>query len=311
MTITAAQVKELREKTGAGMMDVKKALVEAGGDMEKAAEVLRQRGIATAEKKGDRTTAEGQVTALIADDRKAGVLVEVNCETDFVARGDAFLQMVGEVAQQVLNKAPKDMTELLSQESQALPGKTVQDYVTDRIGTIKENLNVRRFVRYERDGAGAVHSYIHTGGRVGVLLEVKAGKPETTQQDAFQQLVKDLSMQIASASPEFVSRDEIAPEVIEQETRIELGKEDLANKPEEIRQKIVEGRVSKILGQRCLVEQPFVKDPGQTVADVINGVAKALGDELSVVRFTRYALGEGIEKKESNFAEEVAAAMRV
>ncbi len=312
MEITASQVKELREKTGAGMMDAKKALVEAGGDMDKASEILRQKGIATAEKKSGRTAAEGQVSALISADAKVGALVEVNCETDFVAKGEAFLAMVNDVNQQVLDKAPANVDALLAQDSLAQPGSNVQQYVTEKIAAIRENLSVRRFVRYQREGNGAVHSYIHTGGRVGVLVEIKAGKAETAASEAFKQLLKDVAMQIASAAPEFVTRADIDPAVIEEETRVEMGKEDLANKPEEIRRKIVEGRVSKILGQRCLIEQPFVKDPSQSVDDVIKARAGELGDtEVEVVRFTRYALGEGIEKKETNFAEEVAAAARV
>lgn len=312
MEITASLVKELREKTGAGMMDAKKALVEAEGDMEKASEILRQKGIATAEKKSGRTAAEGQVAALISSDRKTGVLVEVNCETDFVGKGDAFIAMVNEVGQQILDKAPADVAGLLTQPSVAMQGHTVQEYVTDKIAAIKENLSIRRFVRYECAGNGAVHSYIHTGGKVGVLVELKAGKAETASSETFKQLIKDISMQIASAAPEFVDRNGIDPAVIAEETRVEMGKEDLANKPEDIRRKIVEGRVSKLMGQRCLIEQPFVKDPSQSVDDVIKARASEMGDTaVEVVRFTRYALGEGIEKKEANFAEEVAAAARV
>jgi elongation factor Ts len=312
MEITASQVKELREKTGAGMMDAKKALVEAGGDMEKASELLRQKGIATAEKKAGRTAAEGLVAALLTPDRKAGTLAEVNCETDFVAKGEAFQKMVGDVTQHILNRKPSDVSDLLSQDSEVMPGRTVQEYVTESIAAIRENLNVRRFVRYELSGNGAVGSYIHTGGKVGVLLELKASKAETAGNDVFNQLLKDICLQIASAAPEFVSRAEIPQAVIDEETRVEMGKEDLANKPEDIRRKIVDGRVTKLMGQRCLIEQPFVKDPSQSVDDIIKARATELGDaEVSVVRFTRYALGEGIEKKETNFAEEVAAAARV
>jgi elongation factor Ts len=312
MEITASQVKELREKTGAGMMDAKKALVEAGGDMDKASEILRQKGIATAEKKSGRTAAECQVASLIATDRKTGVLVEVNCETDFVAKGEAFQVMVSEVAQQILDQSPNDVASLLTQQSTAMPGRSVQEYVTEKIAAIKENLNIRRFVRYQCQSNGAIHSYIHTGGKVGVLVELKTGKADTADKDIFNQLIKDISMQIASAAPDFVSRADIDQAVIDEETRVEMGKEDLANKPEEIRRKIVDGRVTKILGQRCLIEQPFVKDPSQSVDDIIKARATELGDkEVEVVRFTRYALGEGIEKKETNFAEEVAAAARV
>ena len=204
MSISASQVKELREKTGAGMMDAKNALVEADGDMEKAGELLRQKGIATADKKSGRTAAEGLVVAKISADRKTGVLVEVNCETDFVAKGADFQAMTDEVATQVLEGGAKDVGTLLSQNSLALPGKTVQDFVTDRIATIKENLTVRRFVRYEAK-SGAVHSYIHTGGKIGVLIEVKAGNEATVQKEGFQHLLKDLAMQSASAAPDFVT----------------------------------------------------------------------------------------------------------
>ncbi len=308
MAITAAQVKELREKTGAGMMDAKKALEEAGGDMDRASEILRQKGTATAEKKSGRATAEGLVEAKVSADKKVGALVEVNCETDFVARGEAFQQMVQDVSNQILEKAPKNLEDLLHQKSLQMPGKTVQDYVTDKIGTIKENLSIRRFVHYAHQGAGVVQSYIHTGGKVGVLLDVSVQNTATENNPDFLQLVKDLTLQIASAAPEYVSRDDIGADVIETETRIEMGKEDIQSKPADIREKIVSGRVNKLLGERVLLEQPFVKDPGKTIADLLQEKSKALGDTVTVERFTRYLLGEGIEKKESNFAEEVMAA---
>lgn len=309
MQITAAQVKELRDKTGAGMMDAKKALMEAEGDMEKASEVLRQKGIASAEKKSGRTAAEGQVYALVADNRKEGVVLELNCETDFVAKGDVFQDLLQLVAKQILEQKPADMDALLAQE---IKGQTVMALVTDKIAATGENISIRRFEHYQVASEGALHSYIHTGGRVAVLVEVKAGQTKTADSEGFKVLIKDLALQIASAAPDFVTRDEISPLVIETETRVEMGKEDLANKPEDIRRKIVDGRVSKLLGQRCLVEQPFVKDPSLTIGELVQAKAKEFGDsELAVIRFTRYALGEGIEKKVSNFAEEVAAAARV
>jgi elongation factor Ts len=311
MSITASQVKDLREKTGAGMMDAKNALAEAGGDMEKAVELLRQNGMATAEKKSGRVAAEGQVASLIPADAKSGILVEVNCETDFVAKGDEFLKMVQEVAQQILEKQPADVDALLAQQSIHAAGATMQGYITDKIAQLKENISVRRFVRYDLNGAGRVHAYIHTGGKIGVLVEVTAGKDATAQSPEFQQLLKDLAMQIASAAPEFVSRTEIPQSVIDEETRVEMGKEDLASKPEEIRKKIVAGRVDKLLAQKVLLEQPFVKDPGKTITDLLGEQSKQLGDTLTVTRFTRFVLGEGIEKKVSNFAEEVLAAQRV
>lgn len=310
MTVTAQQVKELREKTGAGMMDAKKALVEADGDMEKAMEVLRQRGMATADKKAGRAAAEGLVEALIADDKQSGVLVEVNCETDFVARGDAFTAMAKEVAEQVFKQPADNVEALYKQASLFLQGKTVEEYVTDKIGSIKENIKVRRFVAYNVQGEGMVHSYIHTGGKIGVLIEMGASKAETTSKEEFLQLAKDVSMQIASFSAEFTTRAEIPQEVIDEETRIEMGKEDILSKPEEIREKIVTGRVDKLLAQRVLVEQEFVKDTSKKVGELVKEVGQQLGDDgVEIRRFTRYVLGEGVEKNETNFADEVAAAV--
>lgn len=310
MTVTAAQVKELREKTGAGMMDAKNVLVEAGGDMEKAVELLRQKGMATAEKKSGRVAADGLVSAQISADGKTGALAEINCETDFVARGDDFQALVGDITGQILASAPADVAALLAQPSSKQPGSSVENYITDKVGQLKENITVRRFTRYELKGAGKVHSYIHTGGKIGVLVEFSAGNEATAQNADFLQLVKDVAMQIASAAPEFVSRDDISPEVIDAETRVEMGKEDLASKPEDIRKKIVAGRVDKLLAQRVLLEQPFVKDPAQTIGELLKTSASKLGDTLAVTRFTRFVLGEGIEKRQENFAEEVMAQMK-
>ncbi len=301
MTITATQVKELRELSGAGMMDAKNALTEASGDMTKALEILRQRGIATAEKKSGRTAADGQVFAVIAPDKSAGALVEVNCETDFVAKGEAFLQMVQEVAQYVLDKAPRSIESLTEEK---------KDYVVEKVAQIKENLTIRRFARYALSNAGLVQSYIHTGGKIGVLLQLNTGKASTAETPDCLQLTKDIAMQIASAAPEFVSRTEIPQSVIDEETRIELGKEDILKKPEEIRGKIVAGRVDKLLAQRVLVEQPFIKDPSVTIQGLLDEKAKQWGDSLTIAGFTRFVLGEGIEKKEANFAEEVMAQLK-
>jgi len=311
MTITAAQVKDLRERTGAGMMDAKKALEEASGDFDRAIEILRQKGVDTAGKKAGRTAAEGLVEAWVSDDRKSGVLVEVNCETDFVAKGEAFQQLAKEVAEQIAKNKPADVDALLSQPSLFLSGKTVKDYVAEKVGSIKENLNVRRFVVFDCKNPGAVQSYVHGGGKIGVLIDICTEKPETANNPEFLQLAKDITMQIASAAPQFCSRDDIAPDVIATETRIEMGKEDVQKKPPEIREKIVAGRVSKLLGERVLLEQPFVKDPSVTVSELLEQKGKQFGDKLVISRFTRYMLGEGIEKKQVNFAEEVAAAAKV
>lgn len=307
--ISASMVKELREKTGAGMMDAKNALIEAEGDMEKASEILRQKGVLTAEKKSGRATAEGLVQSKISPDGKKGVLVEVNCETDFVARGDMFQQLVNQLTDQALNSSAETLEALLQEKSQAQPDKTVEEMIKDSIGVIKENLSLRRFTRYAVSGAGSVSTYIHTGGKIGVLLEIATGSDDVTQKEGYQQLAKDLTMHVASSAPEFLNREAIPASVIEEEKRIEMGKEDLQSKPPEIREKIVAGRIDKILGQRILLDQPFVKDPSKTVGDLIKEKATELGTTITVKRFVRYLLGEGVEKRQDNFADEVMAQM--
>jgi elongation factor Ts len=307
--ISATMVKDLREKTGAGMMDAKNALVEAEGDMERAAEILRQKGIASAEKKLGRAAAEGVVQAFISPDGQKGVLVEVNCETDFVARGEAFQGVVSQVLQQALASSATSVEAFLQENLSTQSGVTVEAYMKENIAVIKENLGVRRFTRYTLSGPGWISAYIHTGGKIGVLLQVEAGTAAVVQQEAFKQLAKDVSMHIASAVPEYVTRDEIPANVIEEEKRIEMGKEDLQSKPVEIREKIVLGRIDKLLAQRVLLDQPFVKDPGKTVAELIKEKSAELGTPIQVKQFVRYLLGEGLEKRQDNFAEEVMAQM--
>lgn len=281
MNITAQMVKELRDKTGAGMMDAKKALVEVDGDMEKASEVLRQKGIASAEKKMGRIAAEGRIDSFVDDN--GGAMVEINCETDFVAKNDAFKTLVSNMANHIEDLKPANVEDLLSTNCPDC-GKKIEDALKEKIASIGEKITVRRFVRYE----GAVATYIHNG-KIGVLLN-------TDKKDA--ELMNDICLHIASSAPKFVSRDEIPQSVIDEETRIEMGKEDLQKKPEQIRGKIVEGRVNKLMAERCLLEQPFVKDPNQTIAQLIEG-------KLTIKSFTRYELGEGLEKRQDNFAEEV------
>ena len=281
MTITAQMVKELRDKTGAGMMDAKKALVEAEGDMEKAQEVLRQKGIASAAKKMGRIAAEGRVDSFI--DENGGAMIEVNCETDFVAKNDEFKELVAGLAENVEVQKPADVDALLGMTCKSC-GKVISDALKEKIASIGEKITVRRFVRYD----GAVATYIHNG-KIGVLLNTDVKNDELTN---------DLCLHIASCAPQFVSRNEIPQEVIDEETRIEMGKEDLLKKPEQIRAKIVEGRINKLMAERCLLDQPFVKDPSVTVSQLIEG-------KLSVKSFTRYELGEGLEKRQDNFAEEV------
>ncbi len=310
MNYTASQVKELRDKTGAGMMDVKNALVEADGDMGKATELLRQKGLSTAAKKSGRQTAEGLVHAALSSDGQSGILIEVNCETDFVAKGDDFLALVNNLTQQALTKKPTDVSDFLTQPSECLPGKTVSDYMTEQIGTIKENMSIRRLSHYTVAGTGLVHSYIHTGGKIGVLLELSFTNATMGSKPEVQQLAKDLCMQIASVAAEFVKIGDIPASVVEAEKRIEMGKDDLQNKPEEIRAKIVDGRVQKLMAQRVLVEQAFIKDPGKTIGTLLEELSASLGDTFTVSQFQRYVLGEGIEKKEENFAEEVMAQLK-
>ena len=281
MTITAQMVKELRDKTGAGMMDAKKALVEVDGDMDKAMELLRQKGIASAEKKMGRIAAEGLVGSYVQDD--CGAMVEVNCETDFVAKNEEFKALTNNLAEFVAKSNPADVDALLASTCPQC-GKLISDIIKEKIASIGEKITFRRFVRYE----GNVATYIHNG-KTGVLLQ-------TDKKDA--ELMNDICLHIAASAPQFVSREEIPQSVIDEETRIEMGKEDLQKKPEAIRAKIVEGRVNKLMAERCLLEQPFVKNPDVTIAQLIEG-------KLTIKAFSRFVLGEGLEKRQDNFAEEV------
>ena len=281
MNITATMVKELRDKTGAGMMDAKKALVEVDGDMDKAMELLRQKGIASADKKMGRIAAEGRVGSYVS--ASVGAMIEVNCETDFVAKNEEFIELTNNLAELVATTNPADVDALLATTCPKC-GKVVEEALKEKIASIGEKITVRRFVRYE----GNTATYIH-GGKIGVLLSTDKVDEVTA---------KDVCLHIASSAPEFVSRADIPASVIEEETRIEMGKEDLANKPEQIRAKIVEGRVNKLMAQKCLIEQPFVKNPDQTIEQYISG-------KFSIVKFDRFVLGEGLEKRNENFADEV------
>ena len=287
MEIKASMVKELRDKTGAGMMDAKKALVEANGDMEKASEILRQKGIASADKKMGRIAAEGVVSTFIQD--KVGAMVEINCETDFVAKNEGFKEVANNIAKVIVEKNPIDVDAL--NKTAMADGTLVEDYIKAQIAKIGEKITIRRFVRY--DDNSCVSTYVHNN-KIGVLLEVKSDNCT----DETKTIAKDICLHIASSAPEFISRNEIPESVIAEEKRIEMGKEDLAKKPENIREKIVEGRINKLMASRCLLEQPFVKNPDETVQQLIEG-------KLSIVKFDRYVLGEGLEKRQDNFAEEV------
>ena len=290
--ITAEQVKALREKTGAGMMDCKKVLTETNGDEEKAIELLRERGIAKAAKKSDRIAAEGLVTTYVTENGKVGVVVEVNAETDFVAKNEEFRSFVADVAKQVAEKNPATVEELLAQKSITDESKTVQEVLTEKIATIGENMSIRRFERFETNGL--VESYIHGDGKIGVLVEMEGGDNN---------LAKDICMQIAAARPEYLDRNAVPQDRVDHEMEILKAQAMNEGKPEAVAEKIVQGRIGKFYGEICLVEQEFVKNPDQK----INQLLEANG--AKVVRFARFEKGEGLQKREENFAEEVAKQM--
>ena len=286
--VTAALVKELREKTGAGMMECKKVLTETDGDLEKASELLRERGIAKAAKKSGRIAAEGLVDAYVSEDGKVGSIVEINSETDFVAKNEEFKALVSDVAEQVVKTNPKDVEELLSQESIKESGKTVKDVLTEKIAKIGENLSIRRFARFESNGF--VEKYIHGEGKIAVLVNMESGDVATA---------KDVCMQIAAAKPEFLNREQVPAERVDKEMEILKAQAMNEGKPEAIAEKVVLGRIGKFYGEICLIEQEFVKDPSIKVS-------KLLEDKgAKVAEFVRFEKGEGIEKAEENFAEEV------
>ncbi len=274
--ISASLVKELREETNVGMMECKKALVEAGGDKDKAVKILRERGLAVAGKKASRTAKEGQVASEIAQGGKLGVMVEVNCETDFVARNPIFQAFMKTVVEKA--KSVKDDL-----------GTAMKDTVTAKIQEIGENIVIRRHVRYEAQGPGIVASYIHLGGKVGVLLEVGCGKEETAQNDAFRETVKDITLHIAACNPQYLVRKDVPETVIQAER--EIYAKQVQNKPANIIEKIVTGKLDKFYQLVCLVEQGFVKDPDQTVTEFLAARGKELGDTLTIRRFTRYQVG--------------------
>ena len=308
--ISAKLVQELRQKTNAGMMDCKKALQENDGDLEKAIDWLRQKGIAKGGTKGDRVAAEGLVDTYIQPGSQVGVLIEVNCQTDFVARNDAFKALVKNLAKQA---ATVDSVEtLLTQPYIEDASVTVDEYIKQIITTLGENIKVRRFVNFSiaEGKTGIVDSYIHTGGRVGVLVEVESATDAVVGNEDFQGLARNTAMQVAACpNVEYVSVDEIPAEVAARETEVEMGRDDLANKPQNIKEKIVQGRIEKRLKEFALLDQPFIRDQSISVEDLVKQVKSKLGQDIKIKRFVRYVLGEGIEKQESNFAEEVAAQM--
>lgn len=309
MAITAAMVKELRELTGAGMMDCKKALGETDGNMDEAVEYLRKNGQAKAEKKASRIAAEGLCSVTVKDDKTAAV-VEVNSETDFVAKNETFQEFVKAVATQAVNSDAADLDAFMAEAWNEDSSKTVQDILVEKVAVIGENLKIRRFEKVVAEN-GCVSTYVHGGGRIGVVVESSSDVVNDTVKEA----MVNVAMQIAALNPKYVSRDEISAEYIAHEKEILLAqimndpKE--SQKPEKVINGMIEGRVSKELKEICLVDQVYVKaeDGKQTVGKYLEEVSKAVGCTVSVKRFVRFETGEGIEKKQEDFAAEVAAQM--
>ena len=304
MAITASMVKELREITGAGMMDCKKALNETNGNMDEAVEYLRKNGQAKADKKAGRIAAEGLVKAVVKDDKVAAI-VEVNSETDFVAKNADFQAYVEEVANQAVATEAADMDAFLSEACLADTTKTVKDALTEKIAVIGENLSIRRFEKVVTDGC--VVPYIHGGGRIGVLVEAETD----VINDEIKACLKNVAMQVAAMSPKYVSRDEVSAEYLEHEKEILLAQAKTENpeKPDNIIEKMIIGRLNKELKEICLLDQAYVQDGDLSVAKYVEKVAKENGANVTVKKFVRFETGEGLEKKNEDFAAEVAAQM--
>ena len=304
MAFTAKDVQALREQTGVGMMDCKKALQASDGDMEKAIDFLREKGLAASQKKSGRIAAEGAVLAYNDADKKVGVLVEVNSETDFVAKNEVFKAFVLDIAKTIAEQNPADVETL---KTLTLYGsdRSVQDNLQDKVLSIGENMNIRRFVRVE----GNVATYVHMGGTVGVLVEFEADDAVAAT-DAFKTMGKDVAMQIAAMSPLYLDPASVPAEVVDHEKGILLAQmaEDpkMASKPEKVKEGIIVGKINKYYKEVCLLEQAYVKDDSMSVAKYIDSVAKELGSAIKCTGFTRFAKGEGLQKKEENFADEIA-----
>ena len=304
MAITASMVKELREMTGAGMMDCKKALNETNGDMDAAIEFLRKNGQAKAEKKAGRIAAEGIVKAVVKDDKVAAI-VEVNSETDFVAKNEEFQGFVNAVVNQVADSDAADMDAFMAEAWAADTTKTVKDALVEKVAVIGENLNIRRFEKIVTDGC--VVDYIHGGGRIGVLIEAEAD----VVNDEIKKCLKNVAMQVAAMSPKYTSRAEVSQEYMDHEKEILLAaaKKENPEKPENIIEKMIIGRLNKELKEICLLDQAYVQDSDLTVAKYVEKVAKENNANVTVKRFVRFETGEGIERKQEDFAAEVAAQM--
>lgn len=287
--ITAALVKELRVRTGAGMMDCKKALVAVEGDMEKAVDFLREKGLAAAAKKASRIAAEGVVASYVADGSKIGAIVEINCETDFVAKTDNFKDLVNKIAAHIVVTKPADVDALLASK---IDGQSVADLITASIAKIGEKISLRRFALYEAAEGGLVAAYIHGGGKIGVLVELKGGNAVVG---------KDIAMQVAAANPGYLNRNQVPAAILDHEKEVLSEQAKNEGKPAKIIEKMVNGRINKFYKEVCLVDQPFVKDPDITIAKLLQA------NKAEVIAFSRFQMGEGIEKRKEDFAAEVMA----
>lgn len=300
--ITAKDVAALRERTGCGMMDCKNALVETDGDMEKAIEVLREKGLAKAAKKAGRVAAEGIVTAKYDSAKKVGIVLEVNAETDFVAKNDTFKDFVDEIADTILEKNPADVETLL--ECTGSNGTKIADMLTEKVATIGENIRIRRFARIE----GVLVPYIHGEGRIGVL--VKLDTDADADNAELLTCGKDVALQVTAMNPTYLDKNSVPADIVASEKEIMLAQILNEGKPAEIAEKIVMGKISKYFKEICLLEQPFVKDGDVSVAQYVENTAKAIGKSIKVVEYVRFEKGEGIQKKEENFADEVASMIK-
>ena len=304
MAFTAKDVQSLRERTGCGMMDCKRALVASEGDIEKAIEFLREKGLAAAAKKSGRIAAEGIVYATIDEAKKIGVIIEVNSETDFVAKNEAFQEFVSECADIVINANPADVDALLNTVSK--DGKnTVAEVLREKILVIGENIKIRRFARIE----GNVCTYIHGGGRIGVMVKFDT-TDEVAAKAEFKEFAKDIAMQVAASSPSYLNAAEVPTDVLAKEKEILMAQiandPKTAGKPEAVIAKMVEGRIGKYYKENCLVDQLFIKDPDLNITKIVELKSKEFGAPISILEFVRFEKGEGLEKREDNFADEVA-----
>lgn len=299
MAFTAKDVQALREKTGCGMMDCKKALVEADGDMDKAVDILREQGLAKVAKKASRIAAEGVAFATTSADNKVGVVVEVNAETDFVAKNADFMAFVETVAKTIIENNPADIDALMACKADGAD-MTVDELLTEKIQVIGENIKIRRFTRFE----GACVSYVHAGGKIGVLVNFDT---DLGDKDEFVVCGKDVAMQIAALGTQYLNRDDVPAEVVEHEKEVMKAEVINSGKPEAIADKIVMGKINKFYKENCLVDQEFVKDNKQTVKQYVDSVAKSLGGAITIKQFVRFEKGEGLEKRQDDFAAEVAS----